>query len=55
MNFMRLNLPRKIILVLFAASILLMFAVDTGYHFNVGHIVRLFVGAFVFWLLVDRL
>jgi hypothetical protein len=55
MNLLRLNTFRKIILVLFVASVLFMFFVDVGYHFHVGHVVRLFVGAFVFWVLVDRL
>lgn len=55
MNLTRLNLWRKIILAAFIASTVLMFAVDWGYHFHIGHVVRLFVGAFVLWLVVDRL
>jgi len=55
MNLTRLNLWRKIILASFIITVILMFAVDWGYHFHIGHVVRLAVGAFVFWLVVDRL
>lgn len=54
-DLLRLNIWRKIILIVFALSVAAMFLVPTGYHFHIGHVVRLFIGAFVFWLLVDRL
>lgn len=55
MNLTRLNLWRKIILAAFIVSVIIMFTVDLGYHFHIGHVVRLAIGAFVFWLVVDRL
>ncbi|MGE4193249.1 MAG: hypothetical protein AB7E51_07650 [Pseudodesulfovibrio sp.] len=55
MNLLRLNIWRKCILVGFVAAVVLMFTIDWGYHFHVGHVVRLFVGAAAFWLAVDRL
>lgn len=55
MNLLRLNIWRKMILVGFIVSVICMFAIDWGYHFHVGHVVRLAVGAVAFWLVVDRL
>lgn len=55
MNLLRLNLWRKIILGGFLVAIVSMFAIDWGYHFHIGHVVRLGVGAAAFWLVVDRL
>lgn len=55
MNPLRLNIWRKCILVGFVAAVVLMFAIDWNYHFHIGHVVRLFVGAAAFWLAVDRL
>ncbi len=54
-NPFKLNIWRKIILVAFILSVILMFAVDWGYHFHIGHVVRLAVGALAFWVVVDRL
>lgn len=54
MNLFRLTLGRKIILAGFALAIIAMFAIDWGYHFHVGHVVRLAVGAAAFWLVADR-
>lgn len=54
MNLLRLNAWRKGIALVFIVAVVAMFTVDMGYHFNVGHVVRLGVGAFVFWILVDR-
>lgn len=54
-DLLRLNRWRKLIIVAFIASLALMYLVPTGYHFHIGHAVRLFVGAFVFWVVVDRL
>lgn len=55
MNLLRLNIWRKIILGSFIVAIVAMFAIDWGYHFHIGHVVRLAVGAGAFWLVVDRL
>ena len=55
MNLLRLNIWRKCILAGFVLSVVLLFSIDWGYHFNVGHVVRLFVGAVALWLAVDRL
>lgn len=55
MNLTRMNLWRKIILGVFVVSATVMFTVDMGYHFHIGHFVRLALGAFVFWIVVDRL
>lgn len=55
MQLLRLNIWRKIILVAFAASVVAMFTLDLGYHFHIGHVVRLAVGALAFWVVVDRL
>jgi len=55
MNLLRLNIWRKLILVSLAMSLVAMFALDWGYHFHIGHIVRLAVGAAALWLVVDRL
>jgi hypothetical protein len=55
MNLLRLNIWRKCILGGFLAAVVLMFAINWGYHFNIGHVVRLFVGAAALWLVVDRL
>ena len=55
MNLLRLNIWRKCILVGYVVSLVLMFTIDWGYHFNVGHVVRLFVGSAALWLVVDRL
>jgi hypothetical protein len=54
MNLLRLNVWRKLILVSLAMSIFALFAFDWGYHFHVGHVVRLAVGAAALWLVVDR-
>ncbi|WP_272699850.1 hypothetical protein [Desulfovibrio sp. Fe33] len=55
MNLLRLNIWRKCILGGFVVALALMFTIDWGYHFHIGHVVRLFVGAAAFWLAVDRL
>ena len=55
MNLLQLNIWRKAILAGFVVAVAAMFAFDWGYHFHVGHVVRLFVGAVAFWLVVDRL
>ena len=55
MNLFRLNIWRKIIIGLFVLSLVLMFGIDWGYHFHVGHVVRMAVGLGAFWLVVDRL
>lgn len=55
MDLLRLNIWRKIIIAGFFLSIALMFGLDWGYHFHIGHVVRLFIGAAAFWLVVDRL
>lgn len=55
MNVLRLNIWRKIILVGFFLCLVLMFGIDWGYHFHVGHVVRMAVGAAAFWLAVDQL
>lgn len=55
MNLLRLNIWRKIILIAYVVSVVAMFAVDWGYHFHIGHVVRLAVGALAFWVVVDRL
>ncbi len=54
MNLLRLNIWRKIILVSFVATVIALFAFDWGYHFHVGHVVRLAVGALAFWVVVDK-
>lgn len=55
MNLLRLNIWRKLIIGGFAVAVLAMFTIDWGYNFHVGHVVRLFIGAAAFWLVVDRL
>ncbi|WP_319466761.1 hypothetical protein [uncultured Pseudodesulfovibrio sp.] len=55
MNLLKLNVWRKCILVGFVVSVAAMFGIDWGYHFHIGHVVRLAVGAAAFWLAVDRL
>ena len=55
MNLLRFNIWRKCILAGFALLVVLMFTIDWGYHFNVGHIVRMGVAAIALWLAVDRL
>ena len=55
MDLFRLNIWRKIILGLFVLSLALMFGIDWGYHFHIGHVVRIVVGLAAFWLVVDRL
>jgi len=55
MNLLRLNIWRKIIIVSYVVALVAMFSIDWGYHFHIGHVVRLFVGAAAFWLVVDRL
>lgn len=55
MNLLRLNIWRKLVLVGFALSVVAMFTIDWGYHFHIGHVVRLAVGAAAFWLVFDRL
>lgn len=55
MNLLRLNIWRKIILVSYFAAIIAMFAIDWGYNFHIGHVIRIGVGAAAFWLVVDRL
>jgi len=54
MNLLRLNIWRKLILASFALSVVALFAFDWGYHFHIGHVVRLAVGALVLWVVVDR-
>jgi hypothetical protein len=54
MNLFRLNIWRKIILVCFVVTVIALFAFDWGYHFHIGHVVRLAVGALAFWVVVDR-
>ncbi|MUM78446.1 hypothetical protein GKC30_12445 [Pseudodesulfovibrio sp. F-1] len=54
MNLLKLNLWRKIILVVFASSVVAMFAIDWGYDFHIRHVVRLAVGAMAFWVVLDR-
>ena len=55
MNLLRLNIWRKILIGLFVLSIVLMFGLDWGYHFHIGHVVRIFVGLAAVWIAVDRL
>jgi len=55
MNLFRLNIWRKCILGGFALAVIAMFAIDWGYHFHVGHVVRLAVGAIALWLVADRM
>ncbi|MDD3312587.1 hypothetical protein [Pseudodesulfovibrio sp.] len=55
MNLLRLNIWRKCILAGYVLSLVVLFAIDWGYHFNVGHVVRISVGAIALWLAVDRL
>ncbi|ADU62710.1 MAG: hypothetical protein KUA35_13305 [Pseudodesulfovibrio sp.] len=54
MNLLRLNIWRKIILFAYVAGVVAMFTLDLGYHFHIGHVVRLTVGALAFWVVVDR-
>ena len=55
MNLLRLNIWRKIILGLLLGGIILMFGFDWGYHYHIGHVVRMAVGAAALWLVVDRM
>lgn len=55
MNLTRLNIWRKLIIVAYVLSLLAMYGLDWGYNYHIGHAVRLFVGAVVFWVVVDRL
>jgi len=55
MNLLKLNIWRKIILVGYVVSIIAMFAFDWGYHYHIGHVIRIGVGAAALWLVVDRL
>jgi len=55
MNLLRLNIWRKCVLGGFLLAVIAMFGLDWGYHFHIGHIVRLAVGAGACWLVVDRL
>lgn len=55
MNLLRFNKWRKGILAATVLSLVLMFSIDWGYHFHIGHAVRLLVGAFCFWIFVDKL
>lgn len=55
MNLSRLNIWRKCIIVGFLVAVTVMFTIDWGYHFHIGHVVRLLVGAAAFWLAVDQL
>lgn len=54
MNVLRLNIWRKIILVSFVLSIIGLFAFDWGYHYHIGHVIRIAVGAIALWLVVDN-
>ncbi|CCH47641.1 SpoIIIAC/SpoIIIAD family protein [Pseudodesulfovibrio piezophilus] len=54
MDLLKLNIWRKIIIIAYIVSLLAMFLIDWGYHFNIGHVIRLGVGALVFWVVVDR-
>ena len=55
MNLLRLNIGRKIIIVSYVVGMAAMFGLDWGYHFHIGHAVRMFVGAAAFWIVVDRM
>ena len=55
MNLLRLNIWRKALIALFVLSIVLMFGLDWGYPFHIGHVVRIFVGLAAVWIAVDRL
>ncbi|BCS87090.1 hypothetical protein [Pseudodesulfovibrio sediminis] len=55
MNLLRLNIWRKLIIVGYVVALAAMFGLDWGYHFHIGHAVRLFVGAAAFWVVVDKL
>ncbi len=55
MNLLKLNIWRKLIIVAYVASLLALFCLDWGYNYHIGHAIRLFVGAVVFWVVVDRL
>ncbi len=55
LNLTKINIWRKLIIVGYIASLLAMFGLDWGYHYHIGHAIRLFVGAVVFWVVVDRL
>lgn len=54
MDLLKLNVWRKLILVVFVASVVAMFTIDWGYAFHIRHVVRLAVGAMAFWVVVDR-
>lgn len=55
MNLLRMNIWRKLILGAFVFGVFIMFAFDWGYHYHIGHVVRMAVGAAAFWLAVDKL
>ncbi|WP_157917353.1 hypothetical protein [Pseudodesulfovibrio profundus] len=55
MNLLRMNIWRKLILGGYVLSIIGLFAIDWGYNFHIGHVVRITIGAAAFWLAVDRL
>ena len=55
MNLLRMNIWRKLIIVAYVLSIVAMFGIDWGYHYHIGHVVRLGVGAVVFWVVADKL
>lgn len=54
MNLLKVNKWRKFLIATFVLLLIVMFGIDWGYHFHVGHIVRLSVGFGAFWLVLDR-
>ena len=54
MNLLKLNVWRKIILVSYVLSLIILFCFDWGYHYHIGHAIRLGVGAIALWLVMDK-